>query len=197
MKTLIIHPEDSTTTFLSQIYANLKNKTVVKSDVSKSELRKLIESQDRVLMLGHGSPWGLLNLGQFPDPDSYIIDDSMVLPLKNKNNNLFIWCEADQFVVRHRLTGLNSGMFISQDTEASYYGFDNMDWGLIEQSNYRIASIVSKYLNEPMEILYQKLQVEYGFIAKNNPIARFNLERLYLTRPRTNKNPIKAVAVQK
>ena len=135
MKTLIVHPEDPTTTFLSTIYANLKNKTVVRGDASKLELRELIESHDRVLMLDHGSPWGLMNVGQFTEAGSYIIDDSMVLPLKNKNNNLFIWCEADQFVLRHRLTGLNSGMFISQDTEASYYGFNDIDCNMIDQSN--------------------------------------------------------------
>jgi hypothetical protein len=195
MKTLIIHPEDSTTTFLSQIYTQFTNKTLIRGGISKSEIPKLIESHDRVLMLGHGSPYGLLNSGQFPDAGSYIIDDSMVLPLKNKTNSVFIWCHADQFIQRHRLTGLNSGMFISQDTEASYYGIDNMDWGLIDQSNDRFASIVSKYLNEPMEILYQKLLYEYELIARTNPIARFNLERLYLTCSGTNRNPIKVTAI--
>ena len=195
MKTLIIHPEDPTTTFLSQIYANLKNKTVIRGGISKSELRKLIESHERVLSLGHGSPWGLMNVGQFREAGSYIIDDSMVLPLKNKTNSLFIWCEADQFVQKHRLTGLNSGMFISQDTEASYYGFDNMDCRLIDQSNDTFSLIVSKYLNEPMEILYQRLLYEYDIIARTNPIARFNLERLYFTCSGTNKNPIKVVAI--
>ena len=79
MKTLIIHPEDSTTTFLSQIYASLTNKTIVKGGITKSELREIIESHDRVLMLGHGSPYGLLNPDQFPDAGSYIIDESMVI----------------------------------------------------------------------------------------------------------------------
>ena len=146
-------------------------------------------------MLGHGSPYGLLNSGQFPDADSYIIDDSMVSPLKNKTNSLFIWCHADQFVQRHGLSGLYSGMFISEVGEGFYYGFDDVDWNMIDQSNDRFASIVSKYLNEPMEILYQKLLVEYGFMARTNPIARFNLDRLYLTCPGTNKNPIKVVAI--
>ena len=186
MKNLIIHPEDPTTTFLSQIYAPLTNKTVIRGGISKSELPKLIESHDRVLMLGHGSPYGLLNAGQFPDAGSYIIDDSMVLPLKNKTNSVFIWCHADQFVQRHGLSGLYSGMFISEDGEAFYYGFDDVDWDMIDQSNERFASIVSKYLNEPMEILYQKLLFEYGFMARTNPIARFNLERLYLTSPKNN-----------
>ena len=195
MKTLIIHPEDYSTEFLSQIYAPIVNKTVITEEVSKSEIRKLIDSHDRVLMLGHGSPDGLLSVDMFPDAGSYIIDDSMVIPLKNKTNSVLIWCHADKFVQRHGLLGLYSGMFISQDTEASYYGVDYMDWGLIDQSNDRFAVIVSKYLNESMEILYQKLLYEYELLARTNPIARFNLERLYLTCSGTNKNPMKVVAI--
>jgi len=195
MKTLIIHPEDYSTEFLSQIYAPIVNKTVITEEVSKSEIPKLIESHDRVLILGHGSPDGLLSVDMFPDAGSYIIDDSMVIPLKNKTNSVFIWCHADKFVQRHGLLGLYSGMFISQDTEASYYGVDYMDWGLIDQSNDRFAVIVSKYLNESMEILYQKLLYEYELLARTNPIARFNLERLYLTCSGTNKNPMKVVAI--
>ena len=154
MKTLIIHPEDSTTTFLSQIYAQLTYKTLIRGGISKSEIPKLIESHDRVLMLGHGSPYGLLSHGQFPDSGLLIIDDSLALTLKNKRDNVYIWCHTDQFVQRHRLTGLNSGMFISEGMEANYYGFDNLDWELINQSNNRFAAIISKYLNEPKEILY-------------------------------------------
>ncbi len=69
MKTLIIHHKDSTTTFISQIFDPLINKTVIRDGISKSELRKLIESRDKVLMSGHGSPYGLLNAGLFPDSD--------------------------------------------------------------------------------------------------------------------------------
>ena len=178
MKTLIIHPEDYSTEFLSQIYAPIVNKTVITEEVSKSEIRKLIDSHDRVLMLGHGSPNGLLSIDMFPDAGSYIIDDSMVLSLKNKTNCLFIWCNSDQFVQRHGLSGLCTGMFISEIAEADYYGFDNIDVDLIDQSNERFVSVLSKYINEPMEVLYQNLQHEYGLLVRTNPIARFNLERL-------------------
>ena len=130
MKSLIIHPQDPTTSFLSQIYALLTNKTIIRGGISKPELRKLIESHDRVIMLGHGSPYGLLNRGQFPDAGLYIIDNSMVLALKNKINSVFIWCNADHFVQRNGLSGLNCGIFISEVLEAEYYGFDNMDWDL-------------------------------------------------------------------
>ena len=179
MKTLIIHPEDSTTTFLSQIYAQLTYKTLIRGGISKSEIPKLIESHDRVLMLGHGSPYGLLSHGQFPDSGLLIIDDSLALTLKNKRDNVYIWCHTDQFVQRHRLTGLNSGMFISEGMEANYYGFDNLDWELINQSNNRLAAIISKYLNEPKEILCQRLLYEYELITRTNPIAGFNLALLY------------------
>jgi hypothetical protein len=114
MKNLIIHPEDQSTTFLSPIYANLQNKTVVRGGVSKSELRELIESHDRIFLLGHGSPFGLLNPSQFTDAGLLIIDDSMALSLKRKSNSIYIWCFASKFVQKHGLAGLNCGMFISE-----------------------------------------------------------------------------------
>jgi hypothetical protein len=86
-------------------------------------------------------------------------------------------------------------MFISEVGEGFYYGFDDLDLNMIDQSNERFASVVSKYLNEPMEILYQKLLYEYDLLARTNPIARFNLERLYLTYSGTNKNPIEVVSI--
>ena len=128
-------------------------------------------------------------------PVSTYIDDSMAILLKAKTNNLYIWCHANQFVQRHGLSGLYSAMFISEVGEGFYYGFDDLDLNMIDQSNERFASVVSKYLNEPMEILYKKLLVEYGRMARTNPIARFNLERLFLTCLGTNKNPIKVGAI--
>jgi len=86
-------------------------------------------------------------------------------------------------------------MFISEVGEAFYYGFDDVDWNMINQSNHRFDSIVSKYLDEPMERLYQKLLFEYSLTAVNNPIARFNLARLYLASSGTNHNPIKVIAI--
>lgn len=191
MKTLIIHPEDPTTTFLSPIYANLEDKTVITGRITKPELQELIESNDRVLMLGHGSPYGLLSRGQFPGTGLHIIDESMVITLKTKSNCIFIWCFADQFLKRYGLTGLCSGMFISEMGEAGYYGFDPIDQRLIDQSNESFSFILSKHINEPMDALYQLLLSEYEVAAKTNPIARFNLERLYIRTDGVNSNLIK------
>lgn len=136
MKTLIIHPKDPTTTFLSRIYARLKDKTIIKGGVSKSKIRDLIEVHDRVLLLGHGSPYGLLSQGQFFEAGLYIVDVSMVPVLKEKSNCMYIWCYADQFVHRHGLSGLCTGMFISELGEADYWRFEDIDESLINQSNF-------------------------------------------------------------
>jgi len=191
MKTLIIHPEDKTTEFLTAIYASLNNKTVIKRSVSKSELRQVMEVHDRIMVLGHGSPDGLLSRCQFPNGGLFIVDESMVSVLKNKLNCIFIWCYADQFVRRHGLDGFSTGMFISELGEADYWRFKGINQGMIDESNVRFASIVSKYINEPIEFLYNKLLIDYEILAKINPIARFNLQRIQLAYSGTNERPLK------
>ncbi len=56
--------------------------------------------------------------------------------------------------------------------------FDDIEQGVIDQSNDMFSSILSKYIDEPMDALYQSLLNEYEVVARNNPIARFNLERI-------------------
>ena len=114
MKTLIIHPEDPSTFFLDIVYAPIENKTVITGGVSKSEVQKLIREHDRVMMMGHGSPGGLFNVGRFSGCGAYIIDQQMVPLLKEKTDNVFIWCNADKFVDIFGLKGFYSGMFISE-----------------------------------------------------------------------------------
>ena len=118
MKTLIIHPNDRSTDFLKPIYQSVIDATVITGGVSKDELYKLIESHNRVMMMGHGSPWGLFSCGKFNTNDSYIIDNGTVHLLLQKKNSIFIWCNADKFVNRHELKGFYSGMFISEVGEA-------------------------------------------------------------------------------
>lgn len=181
MKTLIIHPYDPSTKFLTGIYATLKNKTVITGGITKAELLKHVNSHDRVVMLGHGSPMGLLSVNQFPDCGCYVIDGSMVEPLRNRINNVFIWCDADYFVHQHSLQGFYTGMFISEESEAWYYDLGDFELERIEESNNGFSAVVSIYINERIDVLYKNVIVEYGVLAKRNPIAQFNIKRLYLT----------------
>jgi len=182
MSTLIIHPKDHTTDFLKPIYAPILNKTIVTGGVTKHELRELIENHDRIIMLGHGSPWGLMSKGQFNYGGNYIIDLTMVDLLSQKKDNIYIWCNANQFVLKNQLSGFFSGMFISELEEANYYDLWDLEQKTIEESNDFFAEIVSKYINEPLKILYQNVIQEYWFLAQTNPIAQFNMERLYISR---------------
>jgi hypothetical protein len=61
---LIVHPEDTTTKFLNNIYANLKDKTVLTGGVNKPELRKLIDNHSRCIFCGPGSLNGLFSVGK-------------------------------------------------------------------------------------------------------------------------------------
>ena len=141
-------------------------------------------------MMGHGTPYGLLSVDQFPDIGAHIIDESMVRILKVKTENIFIWCNADIFVKCNYLDGLCSGMFISGEEESICYGFEDIDRRLIEESNIGFALIMGKYIDEPIDVLYRNLVFEYGLLAKTNPIAKFNLERFHLEINRTYKNGI-------
>ena len=116
MKTLVIHPNDRSTWFLENVYKNIENLTLVTGNVSRNEVKSMIRDHDRVMMMGHGSPGGLFSVGQFPSQSNngYIIDSEMVELLKEKDNSIFIWCNADQFVERHNLKGFYTGMFISE-----------------------------------------------------------------------------------
>jgi hypothetical protein len=182
MKSLIIHPKDPTTAFLTGIYNNLPNKTIITGGITKDELLKDILDHDRVLMLGHGSPAGLFSVGQFPITDSFIIDASMIESLRSKTNNIFIWCYADQFVKRHNLNGFTTGMFISEKAEAFLMGYWNVSEDIITESNNTFSSFVAKHLNEPLDVLYENVIKEYGVLAQTNPIVRYNWERLYLSK---------------
>jgi hypothetical protein len=186
MKTLIIHPADPSTSFLDIVYESIPNKTVITGGITKDEVRKLIGEHDRVMMMGHGSPGGLFAVGQFTDPSSgnrwgasYIIDNTMVPLLSEKDNSVFIWCNADKFVDGFKLKGFYSGMFISEVGEANYCGLPGTSQDMVDESNYGFVNIISKHINEDTVSIYDKVRNEYGLIAEENPVALYNHKRLY------------------
>jgi hypothetical protein len=179
MKTLIIHPQDRSTFFLDIVYKHVPEKTIVTGGVTRVELINLILAHDRIMMLGHGTPDGLLNMGQFPDPSMFIIDRWMAPLLAEKDQNVFIWCNADQFVNRHRLKGFYSGMFISEVGEATYCGLPGTSQELVDESNYGFCGILGSVINEPKEAIFESVKEKYGLIAETNPVALYNHQRLF------------------
>lgn len=173
-KNLIIHPRDSSTTFLNTIYKDIENKTVITGGINKNELNELIKSHDRVMMMGHGSPVGLFSVGNFQTNNGYIIDGSSVSVLNEKEDNVFIWCYANMFTMKHRLKGFYTGMFISETSEAFACGVYNATQHDVNLSNDRFCEIMKKNVNENTDMLYENVLNEYGELAKTNNVADYN-----------------------
>ena len=183
MKTLVIHPEDITTKFLKPIYDAIPDKTVVTAGMTKAALLEQIKLHDRIMMMGHGTPMGLLSVGRFPGAETYIVDYTAVPLLKEKSNNLYIWCNADCYVNKFDLEGFYSGMFVSEVLEARLMGLSGIDQSHVDQSNWGFSQIVSKHINESVVTgvgtLFEKVKLDYGLMTSENPIASYNHERLY------------------
>jgi len=184
MKTLVIHPQDSSTDFLIPIYMNLKSFpdfddiTIVRGGMSKSEVDKLITEHDRIMMMGHGSPGGLFSVGQF-ESQGFIINHTTVPLLENKEC-IFIWCNADRFVEANNLKGLYSGMFISEVSEANYCGLPGTPQDIVTESNDYFAKELGSVSEKSLDEMYQHIKYTYGMLAEGNAVAEYNHNRLYL-----------------
>ena len=179
MTNLVIHPTDASTNFLKPIYANITDATIMNGGVSKDQVAKAINEHDRIIMLGHGSPYGLFSIGQFTGNNGYVIDESMV-PLLLDKECISIWCNADQFMNKHQLYGFYSGMFISEVGEATYCGLPGTEQETVTTSNEYFAELLGEVIDEPLSIIYEHVMDNYRLLTEDNPVALYNHNRLYL-----------------
>lgn len=177
--TLVIHPDDPSTTFLNYIYQDLPNTTVVTKDKTQDEIIDLIKNHDRIIMLGHGTPQGLMSVGQFPGR-GYVIN-SEVAPYLTNTENIFVWCYASDFVSRYNLEGFSSGMFISEVSEADYLDVTTTQAD-VDMSNMLFAYTLGKALlnNDDLNTAMGKVKTAYFTIGAINEVARYNNGRLRL-----------------
>lgn len=166
MKTLVIHPIDSSTNFLSEIYSD-KTWTVINTNVSKKVLKEQIKVHDRIVMLGHGSEKGLFGFNKF------MIDSNWVYLLREKNC-ICIWCNADVFVEKYGLKGLYTGMIISEPDEAVMY-CQPFRWEFIKESN----ELFAKSIKESIDINESLSHIKSIYNSDENPIIQFNSENIY------------------
>jgi hypothetical protein len=184
MKTLVIHPQDSSTDFLIPIYMNLKSfpdfndVTIIRGGMTKAEVNQLITEHDRIMMMGHGSPSGLFSVGKFQGSFGLIIDQTTVPLLQNKEC-IFIWCNADKFVETYNLKGLYSGMFISEVGEAFYCETPASQEVVTESNNY-FANELGKVSNLDLNEIHSYIKTNYGILAESNDVANYNNNRIYL-----------------
>ena len=175
---LVIHPKDVTTDVLSVIYNDI-NATVLRQPTSKKRLKELIKAADRVIMLGHGTEYGLLSLVNH-NPYAFI-DSSLVYLLREKKDNIYIWCHADVFVKKYGLSGFSTGMFISETDEADYYNV-KATAEEIWYSNNNFSRIVSENVHKKGSDILKALKANYK--SAHSEVIIYNSERLYnFTKP--------------
>ena len=115
----IIHANDPTTQFLSLLYETRDDVTCrITESSTNAHVLRAIREDNVIMMLGHGNEYGLLSKpnrnGKY---ERFLITDRHVEFLRGKTC-IGIWCHADKFAKRYGLTGLFTGMIISELQEA-------------------------------------------------------------------------------
>ena len=174
MKVLVIHPEDQSTDFLDVIYKDHTDWTVIRTGIgyglTKKKLKSLISEHDVIMMLGHGTENGLM-CSDF----TAVIDSSYVYLLREKLT-VGIWCNADQFYKKYSLTGLGTGMIISEYQEANMFCV-NADYSEINKSNHDFAKAIKNNLNLS-DIRESVIGARNEYVVINE-VTQFNNENIY------------------
>jgi hypothetical protein len=166
MKTLVIHPKDASTDFLSRIYQG-KNWNVVTDYVSNDDLIDLIDEHDRIIMLGHGYQGGLYGHHRI------MINASHVSKIASKEL-VAVWCHANAFFDQHALPGFYTGMIISEPAEAEFYGVPYTQ-SEIDESNHLLAETIRETIFD--ENMLSKTRYHYD--TTSNRIIKYNKRNLY------------------
>lgn len=168
---LVIHPFDVTTGFLEDSYSD-KNYTVLDDKfIGKSQLKKEIMNHDKIIIMGHGSEYGLLRPSNYT---SLIIDPSLVWLLRQKE--VFgIWCNADKFFDKYSLRGFCTGMIISEKKELKECSLEESLDSYIQESNLLFASSLRESFDSD-NFLETFLN---NYYLESNPIVNYNRIRIF------------------
>ena len=177
---LVIHPKDKTTAMLSALYDGLEAQ-VVDDYRSTKEIGRLlhhVSTQERIMLLGHGSDKGLFfraddSKDEF---DKIIVGHSHAYHLRKHGGNIVaIWCNADQFARAEGLHGLFSGMIVSELNEALLYQVETTQEEL-DRENVKLARRLRALFDERIplnEIPKRMLAMD----DVNSPLKKINYNK--------------------
>lgn len=179
---LVIHPKDRTTLVLSTLYDGMEA-TVISGDCSKTEVGHLlhhISTQERIMLLGHGSDDGLFYRKDDAKSgfDKIIVGNPHVYYLRKHGGNLIgIWCYADMFARAKGLHGLFSGMIISEVKEAEENEIAATQKDILA-SNTAMFTKLRRLLDEqtPLHEIPQKMKV---LDDEHTRLSEFNYGNFY------------------
>lgn len=175
--TLVIHPKDESTVMLEYVYKDKGFDVINNPDVSKEELIEAINSHQRIILLGHGTPMGLihpdmLKIHRMPvNGIRYILDDSFAPYLRGKNT-ISMWCYSDEYFKRNRLPGFHTGMIISERREAEYFlGSCPLSDKALFDSMVHLSKLLGECLEYPPVVMREHILNHY---ISNDAITQFN-----------------------
>lgn len=182
---LVIHPDDRSTDFLKLIYDGkgydvINFKDAFKGDALKNhpdECREFVREQirlhDKIIMLGHGTPNGLLN----PRVGGYIVDDSFADMLRDKEV-VSIWCYSDMFFKRNNIFNkqFHTGMIISEVLEQllmleRVY----LDYNQQLENMELFGKVVGECIEESPEKMKEYILSHY---VGDDPVTKFNRKNI-------------------
>lgn len=176
-KVLVIHPDDRSTDMLKVVYESKGYDVINDPGISDEELMRQIEAHDKIIMLGHGTPYGLLACNMKTGEVRYIINDSHAELLKTKET-YSMWCNSDDFFIYHGMKGFHSGMIISEEVEARMYG-------IIEFDDQEIAELLMPLMHAmhdtiEMEDLQEMKRIILERYDANDPVTWFNRKNIVI-----------------
>lgn len=175
MKTLVIHPKDITTDCLKVIYEKRPEWDVIRNPLTpRKVVEREIESHDRIIMLGHGTPYGLLAAGPSGRFDHYIVDGNMIELLMEKET-YSIWCHSDEFFAGWG-KGFHTGMIISEVGEEWYCLHKIvLNKEKMAKNMELFCGTCAKYFDLPPEEAREKILEEY---VGDDEVTQFNRKNI-------------------
>lgn len=183
--TLVIHPKDPTTDCLGVIYEG-RGWTVIRDfNTPREVVEEQIRRHDRIILLGHGSPEGLMAGSMVKGLDgkesfyrfSHLIVGAAQAPLLRDKETFSIWCNSDAFFRRYKVGhGLHTGMIISEVGEEVYcLGRAVLDEQQMAGNMELFCGAFARYIDLSPEEMREKVLEEY---VGEDEVTQFNRERI-------------------
>lgn len=176
-KVLVIHPDDRSTDMLKAVYEGKGYDVINDPVISDEEVVEQIRSHDKIIMLGHGTPFGLIACNKATGEARYIINDSHADLLKTKET-YSMWCNSDEFFECHGMKGFHSGMIISEEMEARMYGIIEFNDEEIAESLMPLMYAMHDTLE--MEDLEEMRRIILERYNANDPVTWFNRRNIFI-----------------
>lgn len=171
--TLVIHLKDKSTDFLKLVYKD-KDYDVINEYKSPKEIRDAIKTHNKIIMMGHGLPYGLIN----PTGNGcrgLAIDSSYVDLLKEKET-ISIWCWSDEFFRKYKLKGLHTGMIISECGEQLYaLGKVYLDREQQLKNMEKFSKVVGECIEKSPKEMQEYILEHYN---DNDEVSKFNRKNI-------------------